>query len=387
MVFSIFSLYLRNRQLLTRMKQINRRLLFLCLLLSLPIINFAQNCNCESNFLWVKKTFEENDAGFQDIISKKGQDAYALHNAMYLEKIKQLPNNQACARLLNQWIRFFRNGHIGINYIGKTNEVKKVAEKTEQAIENDQNRLNAKKPFFERIDANTTYIRIPDFEISEKKAIDSILLANRATILSTENFIIDVRNNRGGSDASFSSLIPFLYTQPIRTVGTLFYSTDLNNQRMLELSQNPDFDEKSRNKFKKYYEKLAANKGQYVDIFESKVSVTKLDTIQPYPVHIGILINENNGSTTEQFLLAAMQSKKVKLYGRTTKGMLDISNVNIVTAPCGDIELYYGLSKSFRIPDFPVDDIGLQPDVFIDKTIDANNWINFVRDHLHGKTD
>jgi hypothetical protein len=369
------------------MKQMNRHLLFLCLLLSLPILNFAQDCNCESNFLWVKKTFEENDAGFQDIIKKKGQDAYALHNAMYLEKIKQLPNNQACARVLNQWIRFFRNGHIGINYIGKTNEVKKVAEKTEPAVESDQNRLNAKKPFFEKIDANTTYIRIPDFEISEKKAIDSILLANRATILSTENFIIDVRNNPGGSDASFSSLIPFLYTQPIRTVGTLFYSTDLNNQRMLELSQNPDFDEKSRNTFKKYYEKLAANKGQYVDIFESKVSVTKLDTIQPYPVHIGILINENNGSTTEQFLLAAMQSKKVKLYGRTTKGMLDISNVNIVTAPCGDIELYYGLSKSFRIPDFPVDDIGLQPDVFIDKTIDPNNWINFVRDHLHGKTD
>ncbi len=65
--------------------------------------------------------------------------------------------------------------------------------------------------------------------------------------------------------------------------------------------------------------------------------------------------------------------------------MLDISNVNIVTSPCGDIELYYGLSKSYRIPDFPVDDIGLQPDVFIDKTIDPKNWLNFVRDHLNGE--
>lgn len=363
----------------------NTRVLFLWLLLSLPILNFAQNCNCESNFLWVKKTFEENDAGFQYIISKKGRDAYELHNALYLKKVKQLPNNQECATLLNQWIRFFRNGHIGVNYIGKTKKAEKVTEQNKPPIEKDRNPLNATKPFFEKLNENTVYLRIPDFEISEKKAIDSIILANRANILSTENFIIDVRNNPGGSDASYSSLIPFLYTQPIRTVGALFYSTDLNNQRMLELSQNPDFDEESKKTFKNYYEKLQANKGEYVDLFNKKVNITKLDTIQPYPKNIGIVINENNGSTTEQFLLTAMQSKKVKLYGRTTKGMLDISNVNIVTSPCGDIELYYGLSKSFRIPDFPVDDIGLQPDVFIDKTIEPKNWLNFVRDHLNGE--
>ncbi len=364
---------------------LNTRVLFLWLLLSLPILNFAQNCNCESNFLWVKKTFEENDAGFQYIISKKGKDAFELHNKMYLEKVKHLPNNQECATLLNQWIRFFRNGHIGVNYIGKTKKGEKVTEQKKQPIEKDLNPLNATKPLFEKINENTVYLRIPDFEITEKKAIDSIVLANRATILSTENFIIDVRNNPGGSDASYSSLIPFLYTQPIRTVGALFYSTDLNNQRMLELSQNPDFDEESKKTFKNYYEKLQANKGEYVDLFNKKVNITKMDTIQPYPKNIGIVINENNGSTTEQFLLTAMQSKKVKLYGRTTKGMLDISNVNIVTSPCGDIELYYGLSKSYRIPDFPVDDIGLQPDVYIDKTIDPSNWLDFVRDHLNGK--
>ncbi|WP_312365705.1 S41 family peptidase [Sphingobacterium sp.] len=363
-----------------------RSVVFLWILLSLPILNFAQNCNCESNFLWVKKTFEENDAGFQYIISKKGLDAYAIHNALYLEKVKKLSNNQECARLLNQWVRFFRNGHIGVNYVGKTTEVNNQATKqSEQPIEKVQNPLNAKKPFFEKINESTAYIRVPDFEITEKVAIDSVILANRKIILSTENFIIDVRNNQGGSDASYSSLIPLLYTQPIRTVGALFYSTDLNNQRMLELSQNPDFDEESKQTFKKYYEKLAAHKGEYIDLFDKKVNITKQDTAYPYPKNIGILINENNGSTTEQFLLSAMQSKKVKLYGRTTKGMLDISNVNIVTSPCGDIELYYGLSKSFRIPEFPVDDIGLQPDVFIDKTIDANEWINFVSDHLNGK--
>lgn len=362
-----------------------RYILFLGLLVSLPMLNYAQKCNCATNFYWVKKTFEENDAGFQYVISKKGQDAYALHTALYMEKVRALPNSQECAKLLNQWIRFFRNGHIGVKYTGKTTEASAATEHKTPPAAKDQNPLHATKPFFEKINENTAYLRIPDFEITEKNAIDSIVLANRATILSTENFIIDVRNNPGGSDASYGSLLPFLYTQPIRTVGTLFYSTDLNNQRMLELSQNPDFDEESRQTFKKYYEKLAANKGEYIDLFHAKVSVFKLDTVQPYPKNIGIIINENNGSTTEQFLLSAMQSKKVKLYGRTTKGMLDISNVNIVASPCGDLELYYGLSKSFRIPGFPVDDVGLQPDVFIDQSIDADNWINFVSDQLQGK--
>ena len=36
----------------------------------------GQTCTCESNFEWMKKTFEENDAGFQYFIDKKGQDAY-----------------------------------------------------------------------------------------------------------------------------------------------------------------------------------------------------------------------------------------------------------------------------------------------------------------------
>lgn len=31
---------------------------------SSPLV-LGQDCNCESNFQWVKKTFEENDAGFR----------------------------------------------------------------------------------------------------------------------------------------------------------------------------------------------------------------------------------------------------------------------------------------------------------------------------------
>jgi len=456
--------------------------------------NYSQACTCETNFQWVKKTFEANDAGFRYIISKKGKDAYEVHNRLYLNKIKNLPNDRACAEAIYNWIIFFRKGHIGINYLKEdtpqkdkaqkniklekfgpgykdfiqyldqknnstdlegvwvlngykigikkrnadyvgfifesqnktweTNEVKTVFNdrdgvyypgnkiqqkitsvkrigntylklgevtlqkvypitKEDEKVEKGYAQLNADKPFFERLNETTVYLRIPLFEISEKPLIDSVIAKNRDIILSTPNLIIDVRNNPGGSDVSYEQIIPFLYTNPIRTVGAEFLSTKLNNQRMLELSKNTDFDEASRKTFRKYYDTLNRSIGEFVNLSEEKITIEKMDKVLPYPKNVGIIIHQENGSTTEQFLLLARQSKKVKLFGKTTRGMLDISNVNIITSPCNDFELYYGLSKSFRIPDLAVDDIGLQPDYFIDSSIPEYGWVDHVNNMLN----
>ncbi|MDO6432709.1 S41 family peptidase [Flavitalea sp. BT771] len=469
------------------------RALFLILLFTLSAIqkNYSQTCSCESNFQWVKATFEANDAGFKYIINKKGKDAYEIHNRLYLDKIKHLPNDRSCADAINSWIRFFRNGHIGINYLKEdvpakpiklekfgpnyndfmqyldrknnndtlegvwtingykigikkrsidyvgfvlespnkaweANEIKIVfndkggsyyagdkteekvtsvkrigntylklgeatlhkvypATKEDEKVEKGYAQLHVKKPFFEKLNETTAYLRIPDFEITEKPLIDSVIAKNRDIILRTQNLIIDVRNNPGGSDATYEQLIPFLYTNPIRIVGTAFLSTKLNNQRMLELSNNMDFDEASRKTFRKYYDQLDQSPGEFVNLSEEKVDIEKRDKILPYPKNIGIIIHQGNGSTTEQFLLLAKQSKKVKLFGKTTHGMLDISNVNIIPSPCNDFELYYGLSKSFRIPDFAIDDIGLQPDYFIDSTVPEYGWVDHVNKILNAE--
>ena len=84
---------------------------------------YAQTCTCESNFEWVKKTFEENDAGFQYIIDKKGQAAYSIHNQLMLEKIKTAKTLTECTELLSEWLKFFRSGHIGVQQLVTTNNV------------------------------------------------------------------------------------------------------------------------------------------------------------------------------------------------------------------------------------------------------------------------
>jgi hypothetical protein len=243
----------------------------------------------------------------------------------------------------------------------------------------------AEKPYFEELNANTLYLRIPSFGYESKPAIDKVIAEYKEKILKTENFIIDLRYNGGGSDQSFSELLPFLYTNPIRSISVEFLSTPLNNQRFLDISNNPDFDEDMQQWAKNVYDKLQEKLGEFVFPFNVPISTDLQDTIYEYPKNVGIIINEGNASTTEQFLLAAKQSKKVKLFGVTTSGALDISNMTSVESPCKEFALYYCLSRSLRIPDMTIDDIGLQPDYYLDKTIPQHKWVEFVNDILNGK--
>lgn len=476
--------------------------LIFSLIILIPILSVAQECDCESNFDWTKKTFEENDAGFAFVIEKKGKQAYEKHSQIFEEKIKSINNLNACTQTIYEWLTFFRSGHIAIRTLNGQNTqtnsqpsdeeiiekfaeweklevdvpkfkqyletkdkhdfegvwvsepyeigIKKVGEEylgfiikadgvywstgqvklridknlsstyymrdhsaqtfetaellgnnhlqmgfvtlerispnleSEPNIENYFKVISAQDPYFEQINAQTTLLRIPRFWGSEKKKIDSVITANRDLILQTPNLIIDLRNNGGGSDGSFQELLPILYTNPIRTVGVEMLSTPLNNQRMLDFINKEEygFDEEGKKWAQKSYDKLSKQMGEFVMLNEFPITISTYDTIYEFPKNIGIIINENNGSTTEQFLLAAKQSKKVKLFGTTTIGVLDISNMYFVKSPCNEFELGYSLSKSMRIPEMTIDDKGIQPDYYIDKEIPKYEWIKYVSEVL-----
>ena len=59
-------------------------------------------------------------------------------------------------------------------------------------------------------------------------------------------------------------------------------------------------------------------------------------------------------------------------------GVLDISNMYTVNSPCGQFELGYSLTRSMRIPELAIDNIGFQPDFYIDKSIPKYEWVEFV---------
>lgn len=477
---------------------IKRNLILLGLFFTLNY-TFSQNCDCKTNFDWVKKTFEENDAGFHYALKSKGEQAYANHNRLILEKVNTISKISECTPVLYEWLQFFRTGHISIklnqnsdnnpkienqfadwetyniltddfkkyldkkkdvdyegiwetepyvigikkegdNYLGfiiesgaetwtkgqiklkfsvKKDEIKSVFYmRDHSAVESDKvtlfgnnhlqigyfnlsrvypkfeddpkynqyfKVLNSELPYIEQINETTLFLRIPSFNHQFKRNIDDVLNENREKILKAKNLIIDIRNNGGGSDAAYSSIIQYLYTNPIRTVGVEFLSTKLNNSRMLEFINNPEygFDDNGKKWAKNAYDKLESKLGEFVNLNQYMSSVYKKDTIYPYPQNVGIIINEGNGSTSEQFLLEAKQSKKVKLFGVSTYGVLDISNMHFAESPCKEFELGYSLSRSMRLPEFIIDERGIQPDYFLDEDIPKYEWINYVNEILN----
>lgn len=326
----------------------------------------AQKYDYAKTLDWVIETFGQNDAGFQYIIDKKGQSNYNRFTQEIKYRAANVSNDEKFIDLVYEWLHFFRKSHI--QFALKDNPIRETPKS-----ESSNSKLN-----LDKLSDKTLYFQIPSFEYNNKVLIDSIINTNRELITSTPNLIIDIRNGTGGSDASFKGLLPFIYTNPIRQDGIVFKGSELNAQgfeHYAKLTNNSSLNDIAK--------LLRNNVGTFVSAGkDDKTTLIKFDSVFPFPQRIAIIINNRNVSADEQFLIYAKQSWKVKLFGNTTAGGIDISNLTYTFSPDDKFVLVHGVSKSNRIPSFIIDDIGIQPDFYIGNEIPENEWVNYIRSLL-----
>lgn len=257
---------------------------------------------------------------------------------------------------------------------GNWNKVGKEQPKSEAMDgEYDFKRIQARK-----LSDSTLYIQIGTFSLRNMRAIDSVFKAYEKELKSMPNLVLDLRRNGGGSDESFDPIMPYIYTNPIIGIGNDILATNDNVERYLNYAKDPNMPEDRKKAIIAFGEEMKKGLGKFVN--HAADDTTTYAKIEPYPKRVAILADGNCASTTEEFLLAARQSKKVTLMGQHTYGELDYSNKLTANSPCKDLEFQYSSTVSRRIKmGKGIDGVGIKPDIALPYTV---SWIKEAQKYL-----
>lgn len=244
-------------------------------------------------------------------------------------------------------------------------------------------------PLAIQLSDSTFYMRIPSFG---SNLTETLTKKNWKEITSTPNLIIDIRNNGGGQDNYYSLLSDLIYTQPYESKGVEWYATKNNIKMYEDAIKNGEIRNGEAGILwtKTLIAEMKKNIGGFVihPMMGTDKTISE-DTVYAYPKRVGIIINENNASSAEQFILTAKNSSKVTLFGNSnTAGVLDYSNAISESLPSKKYELIFPMTRSRRLPNNPIDNIGIAPDIVIPYPATEqlfgrlDQWTYFVQNYL-----
>ena len=233
--------------------------------------------------------------------------------------------------------------------------------------------------FYVRLSERTAWIRMPSFAPSMLPKLNAIMAEHKAELESIENLIIDLRDNEGGSDFVYRPLTPLMYSRPIYTVHVAMKCSSDNIAFWEKSLADPEIPLNEIESLRDRIDNMRKHLGGYY-VPEPSCSVDVLPEVKPLPKRVAVLI-QGAGSSGEQFILEAMQSRKVTLFGKgPSAGVLDFANVGSFPLPSGRLEVGIPTSRSLRLPSFPIDPHGIAPDVRI--PAEERDEIAFVQRRL-----
>ena len=349
-----------------------RRTLPLLALVLRSIGSSAQPCNCRDEFQHLQRYMEQNYVGFKDKATGGNRAAYDSVTASIDHQAARVSKPLFCLALMREWLNFFRDRHTTISQNVKFGAAGEGGAAPRQA--------GGHRPDLvaRQLSPQTFYIGIGSFDGSNAAAIDSLFRADSVLLRSISNLILDLRGNGGGSDFAYEPLTPLLYTDPIHGIGVDVLATADNVRSWSALLDDKYITGWTRYSIQNTITAMKGHLGQLIALSNDRVAT--LREVRPFPQRVAVLIDGDCASTTEQFLLEAVQSSKVTLMGRHTAGVLDYSNVREHSFDCLPFTLHYATTRSRRIDQGKgIDTVGIQPAIVFGDEVD---WVEAAMKYL-----
>jgi hypothetical protein len=325
-----------------------------------------------------------NDAGARDELSQLGQKHFNEALTEARQSAAAAKTARECANDINQYLRAWRKGHLWVDLSPRVTGAEDSKPKA-AAPESSED------PTYRERSPKTILITVPTLEYPTRSKLQALLEEHREALMSHPNWIIDVRDNGGGTDESFQPLLPWLMPDGTVTVGILWFSTPANIQGWRDMCAIAAPGDKACEEFSSSVidrmEKVPAGTWAPADD-HGGIFYGRVDSVEQHrPSRVAVLIDHPCAGSCEQFVLTVRQSFSVKLIGRRTFGSLDYSNLVPHTLPSGGLTLWYATSRTLRIPEDPVDVAGIIPDIYLppEKAPTAkNDEVRRVQNWLEG---
>lgn len=234
-----------------------------------------------------------------------------------------------------------------------------------------------------KLNSKTTLITLPSFDYPFVDIIKDLIASNRKQIGGSQNLIIDIRGNSGGTDNAYEMLFPYIITNPIRNMGVEYLATQtlVNGlEGYIKTVHNNKDKQGEIDTVRQWIGLYEKNMGKFVNLKDNTYSTQRIVKYKRSPGNVIILTDKRVGSSAESFVMKAKQSKKVKILGTVTSGGLDYAAARMFDFGCPEYLLQLPTYRSLRLPDYPIDNIGMQPDIYLDRSI--KDWVKFAIDYL-----
>lgn len=237
---------------------------------------------------------------------------------------------------------------------------------------------------FSVLDSQTTMLSVSSFSAKFGKSLEEAYKKYIPQIKAHAYFILDVRNNGGGSDQSYKTLMELIYTGPYEGDVMEYYATPAN------IKAYEDYDASLRN-----------NPDAEQDVFKYPIALMK--KARPYsftafdngkaeryvyqgnngfPLKVAILYNKGCASSCESLLIEAMHSNKTILVGENSGGYTGYGNVMKIETPQGRILRW---TTTVYREEWKYEFVGIPPHYRI--PAGTRDWSDYTRRLMQKKVD